>query len=84
MGSKNRSLGQIIASCGVRLQQFAFKAYSSYTPGPIDSRLGRKHRGDLRGWLGVAKVTGILCHWGFQLILASSWARPAILLAEQG
>ena len=23
------------------------KAYSSYTPGQIDSKLGRKHRGDL-------------------------------------
>ena len=28
-------------------QQFALKAYSSYTHGPIDSKLGRKHRGDL-------------------------------------
>ena len=27
-------------------QQFALKAYS-YTPGPIDSKLGRKHRDDL-------------------------------------
>ena len=25
----------------------ALKAYSSYIPGPIDSILGRKHRGDL-------------------------------------
>ena len=25
----------------------AFKAYSSYTPGPIDSILDRKHRADL-------------------------------------
>ena len=25
----------------------ALKAYSSYTPGPIDLMLGRKHRGDL-------------------------------------
>ena len=25
----------------------ALKAYSSYTPGPIDSILGRKHRDDL-------------------------------------
>ena len=25
----------------------ALKAYSSYTPGPLDSKLGRKHRGDL-------------------------------------
>ena len=36
------------------------------------------------GWLGVAKVTGILPHWGVQLILASSRARPAILLAGKG
>ena len=28
----------------VRRQQFAFKGYSSYTPGPIDSKLGRKHQ----------------------------------------
>ena len=25
----------------------ALKAYSSYTPGPIDTILGRKHQGDL-------------------------------------
>ena len=25
----------------------ALKAYSSYTPGPVDSILGRKHQGDL-------------------------------------
>ena len=35
------------ASSVVRCQQFALKAYSSYTPGPIDSKLGRKHRRDL-------------------------------------
>ena len=37
-----------------------------------------------RGWLGEAKVAGILCHRGVQLILASSWARPAILVAGKG
>ena len=37
-----------------------------------------------KGWLGVAKVMGILHHWGVQLILASSRARPAILLAGKG
>ena len=37
-----------------------------------------------RGWLGVANVTGILRHWGVQLILATSRARPAILLAGKG
>ena len=45
------------ASCGVRhtlcvvrrpASTIALKAYSSYTPEPIDSILGRKHRGDLQ------------------------------------
>ena len=31
----------------VRRQQLALKAYSSYTPGPIDLKLCRKHLGDL-------------------------------------
>ena len=30
---------------------------------------------------GVAKVSCILRHWGVQLILAYSWARPAIIVA---
>ena len=38
----------------------------------------------LWGWLGVAKVSDILRHRGIQLILASSWARPAILVAGKG
>ena len=29
----------------------------------------------------MAKVSCMLCHWGVQLILAYSWARPAILVA---
>ena len=28
-------------------QQFALKDYSSYTPRPIDLKLGKKYRGDL-------------------------------------
>ena len=36
------------------------------------------------GWLGGAKVSCILCHRGVQLILANSWARPAILVAGKG
>ena len=36
------------------------------------------------GWSGGAKVSCILCHWGVQLILAYSWARPAILVAGKG
>ena len=37
-----------------------------------------------RGWLGSAKVSCILCHWGIQLILAYIWARPAILVVGKG
>ena len=35
-------------------------------------------------WLGEAKVSCILRHRGVQLILAYSWARPAILVAGKG
>ena len=38
----------------------------------------------LWGWSGGAKVSCILCHQGVQLILAYSWARPAILVAGKG
>ena len=40
--------------------------------------------GPHRGWLGGAKVSFILRHRGAQLILAYSWARPAILVAGKG
>ena len=34
----------------MRPKHFALQSYSSYTPGPIiDSKLGRKHQGDLQG-----------------------------------
>ena len=36
------------------------------------------------GWSGGAKVSCILCHRDVQLILAYSWARPAILVAGKG
>ena len=36
------------------------------------------------GWSGGAKVLCILHHWGVQLILAYSWARPAILVVRKG
>ena len=32
----------------------------------------------------MANVLGILRHWGVQLILASSWAKPAILVVGKG
>ena len=38
----------------------------------------------LGGWSGGAKVLCILHHWGVQLILAYSWARPAILVVGKG
>ena len=37
-----------------------------------------------RGWSGGAKVLCILDHQGVQLILAYSWARPAILVVGKG
>ena len=42
------------------------------------------HSSGYWGWSGGAKVSCILCHWGVQLILAYSWARPAILVAGKG
>ena len=36
------------------------------------------------GWSGGAKVLCILHHWGVHLILAYSWARPAILVVGKG
>ena len=35
------------------------------------------------GWLCEAKVSCVLRHWGVQLRLAYSWARPAILAADK-
>ena len=40
--------------------------------------------GQYRGWSGGAKASCILCHPGVQLILAYSWARPAILVVGKG
>ena len=34
---------------------------------------------ELWGWSGGAKVSCILCHRGVKLILAYSWARPAVM-----
>ena len=44
--------------------------------------LGKKWKYSVffKGWSGGAKVLCILHHWGVQLILAYSWARPAILV----
>ena len=42
------------------------------------------HKNTLSGWSGGAKLLCILHHWGVQLILAHSWARPAILVVGKG
>ena len=39
--------GQPMSIVGRAASTIALKAYSSYAPGPKDSILGRKHRGDL-------------------------------------
>ena len=44
----------------------------------------RTRRQEKWGWSGGAKVLCILHHWGVQLILAYSWARPAILVVGKG
>ena len=41
-------------------------------------------RGKIGGWSGGAKVSCTSRHRGVQLILAYSWARPAILVAGKG
>ena len=55
-----------------------------WTVGPIWSALDKGVYIRIKRWLGVAKVSRILCHWGVQLILAYSWARLAILVAGKG
>ena len=39
--------GQSMSVVRRAVSTIALKAYSSYTPGTVDSTLGRKHRGDL-------------------------------------
>ena len=39
---------------------------------------------DNMGWSGVAKVSCILRHRGVHLILAYSWARPAMVGCGEG
>ena len=58
----------------------------------VNNRLKREETGSLlyrwhnrnANTLGGAKVLCILHHWGVQLILAYSWARPAILVVGKG
>ena len=35
-------------------------------------------------FLGEAKVSCVLHHWGVKLILAYNWARPTVLAADKG
>ena len=63
------------------LQSVAF--FEHYPQGAgfaVSGRIFNLHR----GWPGVAMVSCILRHWGVQLILAYSWARPAIIVAGKG
>ena len=54
-------------------------------PGMHTERLIQlKVQRSLWGWSGGAKVSCTLRHRGIQLILAYSWARPAILVAGKG
>ena len=55
-----------------RAHQVLYALFSSRYCYPRTERFG--------GWSGGAKVLCILHHWGVQLILAYSWARPAILV----
>ena len=41
------SCGQLMSLVHRAASTIAIKAHSSYTPGQIDSKLSRKHRGDL-------------------------------------
>ena len=58
------------------LEKKTFKDYEMY--------IARADNHVDRGWSGGAKVLCILHHRGVQLILAYSWARPAILVAGKG
>ena len=61
-----------------------FLSCSSFFPVPLFHLLYSLFYLFSRGWLGGAKVLCILHHWGVQLILAYSWARPAILVVGKG
>ena len=62
--------GQVSLACSI-----VFPSQGLYTRPPVLKERGRS---------GGAKVLCILCHRGVQLILAYSWARPAILVAGKG
>ena len=47
-------------------------------------QLRHSHLVNFWGWSGVEKVSCILRHRGIHLIMAYSWARPAILVAGKG
>ena len=55
------------------------KAVALLPPSPLVGTFVRIFRG-----FGGAKVSCILRHWVIQLILAYSWARPAILVVFKG
>ena len=75
-GGWNRLLWTMIILMGLKILS-RLKAFNCSYCGP-------NFFATLRGWLGGAKVLCILDHRGVQLILAYSWARPAILVVGKG
>ena len=65
-----------IAKCFHSLQSLSVSCFHF-----ILGLLGPPFPSTCMGWLGGVKVSCILRHRGIQLILAYSWARPAILVA---
>ena len=69
-------------SLNVFFSETAWAVYTRFHIGLLSK--GYRHFVFFRGWSGGAKVLCILHHWGVQLILAYSWARPAILVVGKG
>ena len=92
------SLDLVVTSCGLTLQIYLIIALSfrcrrwrfSFVNGQVSLAWSivlctqELSVHTARGWSGGAKVLCILHHWGVQLILAYSWARPAILVVGKG
>ena len=85
--------GERVVACGPLVFYFSMKTYivGAHWKSLIEAIPVNNHNvcfhGEIRkiaGWSGGAKVLCILHHWGVQLILAHSWARPAILVVGKG
>ena len=77
--------GQSMSVVHYAASTIALKAYSSYTPGPIDSILGRKHRGDLKiknswtrsDWKSKMTAMAAILKIYFSLLLLNPPWRPS-------